>query len=65
MPFDLALGRLAETSFWVFAAAGILWSRNTPSGTDRTLHLGWADVATLVVVVIGVRIVAGGIAFQG
>ena len=64
MPSALVFGRLAETSFWVFGAAGILMSRNTPSGGGRTLHLGWADIAALVAAVIVVRLFAGGLAFQ-
>jgi hypothetical protein len=64
IPSALVFGRLAEASFWVFGAAGVLMSRNTPSGSSRTLHLGWADVAILAAAIIAVRIMASGIAFQ-
>lgn len=64
MPSALVFGRLAETSFWVFGAVGVLMSRNTPSGGSRTLHLGWADMAALAAALIAVRIMAGGIAFS-
>jgi len=65
MPSALLFGRLAETSFWVFAVVGVLISRNTPSGSGRTLHLSWIDATALVVALIAVRIMAGGIAFPG
>lgn len=64
MPSALLVGRLAETSFWVFGAAGVLISKKTPSGDGRTLHLGWVDMAVLMAAVIAVRIMAGGIAFE-
>jgi hypothetical protein len=62
-PMTLAFGRLAETSFWIFAAVGVLMSRNTPSGDDRTLHLSWLDLVTVSVAIIIVRIMALGISF--
>jgi len=64
IPSALVFGRFAETSFWVFAAVGLLMSRRTSSGTSQTLQLSWADMAMLATAVIAVRILAGGIAFQ-
>jgi len=64
MPSALVIGRLAEVSFWIFAVAGVLMSRNTPSGDDRTLGWGWPDVVTLAAAIIATRILAGGIGFQ-
>ena len=64
IPVALAFGRLAETVFWIFAAAGVLMSRNIPSGDRRTLHVSWAHMAVLAAVIMVVRVVAGGIAFQ-
>jgi hypothetical protein len=63
-PSTLAFGRLAETSFWIFAAVGVLMSRKTASGDERTLHSSWADVTILAVAIIAVRIMAIGISFQ-
>ncbi len=62
-PSTLAFGRLAEASFWIFTAAGLLMSRNTPSGDDQTLGVGWVDVTFLVVAIIAVRVMAMGISF--
>lgn len=64
MPSALLFGRLIEPSFWIFGAAGVLISRNTSSGSNRTLHVRWADAAVLVVTVIAVRVIAHGIVFQ-
>ena len=63
MPSALILGRLAETSFWVFSAAGLLVSRSSPSSTGRTLDVGWVDASMLTVAVIAVRLMYG-ISFQ-
>jgi len=63
MPASLIPGRLGEASFWLFGAAGISMSRQIPSGSDRTLHAGWTDLAALVVAIIIVRVMAGGIAY--
>jgi hypothetical protein len=64
MPPALFFARLAEASFWVFGAAGLLTSRSTPGGDGRTLRAGWADAAALAAAVVAVRIMAGGVIFQ-
>lgn len=63
MPTVLVFSRLAETTFWIFSAAGVLMSRKTPSGSGSTLHVVWMDIAALAAVVIVVRLVALGITF--
>lgn len=63
MPSVLISGRFGEASFWVFAAVGVLVSRAVASGNDRTLRLGWADVAVLLVAITLARVMAMGIAF--
>jgi hypothetical protein len=58
MPPALLFGRLAEASFWLFGAAGFLASRVTPAGSERTLHLSWADAAGLALAMIALRVMA-------
>lgn len=64
MPSALVSGRFGEASFWIFTAVGVLVSRAIPSGSDRTLRVGWGDVAVLVVAIMVVRVMAVGIAFR-
>jgi len=64
MPSALLFGRLSEALFWVFGAAGVLISRNTPSGSERTLRVSWADIATLAAAIVVVRAIAVSVAFQ-
>lgn len=63
MPSSLVAGRFGEASFWIFAVAGILMSRKSPSGSSRALRLGWADVVVFVLAILVVRVMAGGVAF--
>ena len=63
MPWNFAVARIAESSFWIFAAVGTLISRKRPVDSSQNLGLGWADFAVLLVAVFVVRLMAGGIAF--
>lgn len=64
MPSPLALARLAEASFWIFGATGLLVSRSRPSGSGQTLRLNWADSAAFLAAVLALRVMSGGIALQ-
>jgi hypothetical protein len=61
MPVAFAYGRLAESSFWIFAAVGTTVSRKRPMERRRNLDLAWADIALLLVAVLVVRLTVGGI----
>ncbi len=63
MPSAFAVGRIAESSFWIFGAVGTLISRKQPAESSRNLGLGWADFAVLLVAVFVVRLMVGGIGF--
>jgi hypothetical protein len=64
IPSAFVFGRLAESSFWILGALGILMSRKIPSGSSETLRFGWTDVAILAMTIIISRIAAVGISFQ-
>jgi hypothetical protein len=64
MPSALLFGRILESVFWLFGFAGVLISRNTPAGSERTLHVSWGDMAVLAAAIIVVRIIALSVAFQ-
>ena len=62
MPAAFAVGRVAESSFWIFAALGTLLSRK------RFQHVpsqrpSWGDVVLLLFAVAVVRLMVHGIAF--
>lgn len=63
MPSALAYSRIAESSFWIFAAVGTLVSRKRPPEGRRSLALGWADIALLLAAAFVVRLMARGITF--
>jgi len=63
MPSNFVYGRIAESSFWIAAAVGILVSRKQPADSRRKLELGWADIALLLIAVLLVRLLVGGISF--
>jgi hypothetical protein len=63
MPSAFAYTRIAESSFWIFAAVGTLVSRKHPPESRQSLALGWADIALLLVAVFVLRLMVGGIAF--
>ena len=62
MSSGLAVSRMAESSFWIFAAVGALISRKHLAESSRKLGLGWVDFAVLLVAVFVVRLMTGGIA---
>jgi len=62
MPSALAVGRISESSFWIFGAVGALVSRKQLVESDGRLGVGWADLAMLLVAVLVVRVMARGIA---
>jgi hypothetical protein len=62
MSSTFAFGRLAESSFWIFAAVGTLFSRKQFAGALRS-GLSWGDVALLLFAVLVVRLTVNGIAF--
>jgi hypothetical protein len=61
MPAQFVVGRIAESSFWIFAALGILLSRKQFYNTLRS-GLSWGDVALLLFAVTVVRLMIHGIA---
>ena len=64
LPYNFAYARIAESSFWIAAAAGTLLSRKCQTLSRRTLDLGWADIALLLVAALLVRLMASGITFR-
>jgi len=62
MPSEFALGRVAESSFWLFAALGTLLSRKHFQNILRR-RLSWVDFALVLLAVSVVRLMVGGIAF--
>ena len=70
MPFEIAVGRIGESSFWIFAAVGLLLTRkhgsesNHPQpGNSQNLSLSWGDVSILLIAIGVVRVMATGIRF--
>jgi hypothetical protein len=63
MPVGFAYARIAESSFWIFAAAGTLVSRRRAEESRRKLPASWADIALLAVATLAVRLTVGGISF--
>ena len=63
MPVALAQARIAESTFWIFAAVGTMVSRKRSAESKRNLHLGWEDIALLLLVTLVVRLTARGITF--
>ena len=64
LPSGMALARIGESSFWIFAAAGTLLSRKQPAQGARDFGLGRADLVILLLAVAMVRMVVGGIALM-
>ena len=64
LPSNFAYARIAESSFWIAAAVGMLVSRKRQTFNRRTLDLGWADIALLLVAALLVRLMASGITFR-
>ena len=62
MSSAFAVGRISESSFWIFGAVGALVSRKQPAESDGRIGVGWADVAMLLVAVLLIRVMARGIA---
>ena len=62
MPFNFAVARLGESSFWIFAAVGVL-SRTNPPRYFQLQRVGLVDFALLLVAVGVLRLMAQGIAF--
>jgi hypothetical protein len=62
MPSEFALGRVAESSFWLFAALGTLLSRKHFQNILRR-RLSWVDFALVLLAVSVLRLMVGGIAF--
>ena len=63
MPAAYVYGRIAESSFWIFAAVGVMVSRKHAAEIRRNLRVGWADIALLAVATLAVRLTVGGISF--
>jgi hypothetical protein len=61
MSYEFAVGRIAESSFWLFAALGTLLSGKQFQNVVHT-RLAWTDFVLLVVAISLVRLIAGGIA---
>ena len=63
MPSANAAVRVAETSFWVFAAIGAV---SRPASQDRGYadHLRWTDAAALLLAILIVRVLVRGIPFM-
>lgn len=61
MPANFAAGRLAEPSFWVFAAVGTFFSHGSGRASE-VLRVSWVDFAILLAAIVIVRIMAHGIA---
>lgn len=61
MPYEFAVGRIAELLFWIFAALGILLSRERVQNV-LSRRVGWADLVLLLFAVGAVRLIVGGIA---
>ena len=63
MPSAFAYARIAESSFWIAAAVGMLVNRKHPTVTERRLEVGWADIALLLAAALLIRPMVGGITF--
>lgn len=64
MPASWARVRLAESAFWIFAAAGALMTRREPGDARANLGLRWADGAVLMLAVLAVRLLRTGIPLE-
>ena len=63
MPREWIVPRLGEASFWVFAAIGAWLTTARSQGSGEMLRLRWADGASMLVVVLTVRLMVRGIPF--
>ncbi|MGH7493482.1 MAG: hypothetical protein ACREOO_13985 [bacterium] len=61
MPASFLIARAGEASFWVFAAVGILVTRNYPTAGGTDLRLRWMDGVVAIFVVLAVRLLVQGI----
>ena len=62
MPEAFVYARVAEASFWLFAAMGALFGQKT-FPERRELGLRWADGAVILLTVLTVRAMVRGIRF--
>ena len=60
MPLDFASARLAESSFWIFAALGLFLARNQFRNTEPHPPL-WIDFVILLIAAAVIRLMAAGI----
>jgi hypothetical protein len=63
MPAVSVTARLAEASFWVFAAVGALTPGNPARDARASLGVRWADGAVILLAVLVVRLLVRGIPF--
>jgi hypothetical protein len=56
--------RVAESSFWLFAAIGAMLTRDRAPASRRTFELRWADAAVALLSVVAARLMARGIPFE-
>jgi hypothetical protein len=63
MPMASVNVRLAESSFWLFAAVGALATTRHSQYAHRMIGLQWVDGAVLLVAVLVVRLMVRGIPF--
>ena len=64
MPGTMAMARLGEAAFWVFAVLGALSTKShSPIGRER-LTVRWADGAVVLVAIFIIRLMVYGIPFR-
>ena len=63
MPGAYVGARVAEASFWLFAALGALVTKRDSQKGRGSLALGWADGAVTLLAVLVVRLMVRGIPF--